>query len=259
MGTAKNLIDGMIFPLNQDMTFSEVFLASFRFFMPAQTVLNSLIGWYNVDADDAKKPGSEAFVKKFRKAIRSRSIKIMIAWIRNHWLDFQEQPKLYADLQDFVEFVSNISFGTNQKLIQAIREQRLTWYTHQYVPIFWGLKSTPAIPTLVNPKVLIYEWEAEDFAVHLSFIDRLMFRQLRPDYYIKLLEKPGYNEGGNDNVALKMMLEYCSWFRAIVTYITVSVAREEILKKKTLLIKRCIKVAKVVWYNPDMQRYGESK
>lgn len=123
IGTCKNLLDGLIFPLDQDMSYGEVFLATYRFFIPAQTLLESLVGWYNCKADDARKPGSEAFLKRCRKGIQARSIRVLVTWIRNHWTDFHEDPKLTDSLNIFINFVSKLSFGTYQKLIQATREQ----------------------------------------------------------------------------------------------------------------------------------------
>ena len=44
-------------------------------------------------------------------------------WIRSFWQDFANSEELYNDLKIFADSISVISFGDNQKLVQAIREQ----------------------------------------------------------------------------------------------------------------------------------------
>ena len=105
------------------MTYAEVFLGAYRFFLPPITVLNWLIEWYNVDVDDDCLPSHETFLRKNRKYIRSRSIKVLLLWVKNYWNDFHMSPELVTELTAFVEHVSQISFGDGQKLTQAIREQ----------------------------------------------------------------------------------------------------------------------------------------
>ncbi|KAI8905114.1 hypothetical protein EDD86DRAFT_71972 [Gorgonomyces haynaldii] len=107
------------------MLYVEVFLATFRYFLPAQNILDCLIGWYNAEADEMKRPGSESFLRKYKKAIQQRSVRVLLTWIKNHWVDFQHDQKLHSDLIVFVDFLEKVSFGTNQKLVQAIREQVL--------------------------------------------------------------------------------------------------------------------------------------
>eukprot|EP00842_Homolaphlyctis_polyrhiza_P000991 jgi/Hompol1/1893/HPOL_005774-RA len=233
-GSRKDLLDGLIFPLYQDMSYAEVFLATYRYFMPASHVLDCLIGWYNADAEEQTHPGSEAFLRKNRKQIQTRAIRVLLAWIRNHWHDFHNDPKLNAEINFFVDYLAKVSFGNNQKLAQAIREQRLTWYTYQYIPMFPVGRSA----TSEHPKPWIADWETDDFAHNLTMIDHLYFRQLKPDMYLQILQHPANVKGGGFNVPLKIIMEAALWFRTIVGYTATVIAKEDNLKKKTNFIKR---------------------
>ncbi|KAH6570257.1 hypothetical protein BASA60_007861 [Batrachochytrium salamandrivorans] len=214
LGTCKDLMDGLIFPLDQDMSFAEVFLASYRFFMPAQELLDSLIGWYNADAEEMRLTGSEAFLRKNRKHIQTRAVRVLLTWI--------------------------LSFGNNQKLTQAIREQRLSWYTYQYIPMFPGARASGQEKT----RPWISEWDIDDLAQNLTMIDHLFFRQMKPDMYLQILHTPAQVQGGGFSVPLKAIMDLCHWFRTVVGYTATVIAKESNIKKKTNYIKRFIKVAK---------------
>jgi transcriptional regulator CtsR len=105
--------------------YSEMFFATYRYFSPAMDILQSLIGWFNCVPSEEKYPGSTAFLKKNKKMIQSRSVRMLICWIRNHSYDFYEDPTLMRLLNQFVDYVSTVSFGAHQKILQALREQVL--------------------------------------------------------------------------------------------------------------------------------------
>ena len=139
-GPLESLIDALIFPLNQgicifishnylmrsnlDDTYAEVFLATYRFFVPASEVLTSLIEWFNIEIDDRNCTyEQEVYFKKNKKLFQTRSIKTLTLWIKNHWHDFHSDDNLLLELLSFINDVSNINFGDGQRLTHAIREQ----------------------------------------------------------------------------------------------------------------------------------------
>jgi hypothetical protein len=122
-GVPLDLLDTLIFPLSQDMMFAKTFLATYRFYIPAQRVLDTLIEWYNVDLYEDCSVSEELFLKRNRKQITSRAVKVLVIWIKNHWQDFADQPDLFEELMEFVYGLAQTNFGDNQKLSQAIREQ----------------------------------------------------------------------------------------------------------------------------------------
>jgi hypothetical protein len=118
-----DLLDSLIFPLQQDMIYSKTFLATYRLYLPAQRVLDTLIEWYNVDLYEDCTLAEELFLKRNRKQIQSRAVKVLVIWINNHWQDFASDAEIFQELMEFVDGLSENSFGDNQKLSQAIREQ----------------------------------------------------------------------------------------------------------------------------------------
>ncbi|KAI9008184.1 ras guanine nucleotide exchange factor domain-containing protein [Gaertneriomyces semiglobifer] len=263
-GKPEHLMDALIFPLNQDMTFAKVFLASYRFFMPAVVVLNTLIEWYNVDLDveafsppgtltggdesqDAETPSGSSecakqdqFFKKHHRQIQSRAIGVLILWVKNHWNDFQCDRKMFGLLMAFMEHVSQISFGDGQKLTQAVREQRLLWFTTRYIPAFTTKRS--AMYDMAKPWALA--WTPEEFAREITLVDHFLFRHIRPDSYLQVLSHPVPKEGAGRNVALRELLEYVVWFRLVGAYFATIILREDSSKRKAKVIKRAIKIAK---------------
>jgi hypothetical protein len=125
-GRPLDFIDSMIFPFNQDFSFSDVFLASFRYYITTTRVLDAFIEWYNVDIDEGASTEEELFLKKSRRSIQYRVIRILTMWIKGYWQDFVADAELYCELMKFVAHASTISFGDAEKLIQAIREQVYT-------------------------------------------------------------------------------------------------------------------------------------
>ncbi|KAJ3087691.1 hypothetical protein HK102_010489 [Quaeritorhiza haematococci] len=221
-GKPLDLLDALIFPLNQDQSYAEVFLATYRFFMPSSKVLDGLIEWYNVDVDEDCTPTEEQFLKRNRKYIQARAAKILLMWIKNHWQDFHDDKPLLAELMGFVE-------------------QRLSWYTTQYIPPFSN-KRTSLIQELNKPWAM--QWEPAEFAIQLTLLDHFHFRQVRPDSYLHVLQSPVPRVGGAQNVALKVILEYVYWFKLVSSYAASLIMREDTPRKKAHAIKKLIKIAK---------------
>ncbi|KNC96229.1 uncharacterized protein SPPG_08382 [Spizellomyces punctatus DAOM BR117] len=277
-GKPDDLMDALIFPLDQDMSYAEVFLATYRFFMTGKPLLDNLIEWYNVDLDQDLLTSSapvastsqettdsvedptatanpafhhhhEQFLKKHRKHIQSRAIRVLLMWIKNHWHDFQEDGMLYLTLMAFLDHVSSVSFGDGQKMTQAIREQRLSWYTTQYIPFFPSKRGVMNDNT--KPWALV--WSPEDFAREVTYVDHFLFRQIRPDAYLHVLARPVAKEGAGRNVALKVLLEYIGWFRLVAAYTATIVLREDSSKRRAKVIKQAIRIAKAC---RELQNYN---
>jgi hypothetical protein len=123
LGVPLDLLDSLIFPLSQDVLYAKTFLATYRFYIPAQRVLDTLIEWYNVDLYEDCELAEELFLKRNRKQIEGRAVKVLVLWIKNHWQDFAENKELFDELMTFVMNTEETNFGANQKLSQAIREQ----------------------------------------------------------------------------------------------------------------------------------------
>ncbi|KAJ3262063.1 hypothetical protein HK103_003919 [Boothiomyces macroporosus] len=238
-GDVRSLLDSLLFPIDQDMSFAEIFLANYRFFVSSMEVFECLIGWYNSDLEPGQKPASDANYRKLKKNVQQRSLRILLVWIRNHWNDFHVNPKLYSALNDFINTLATESFGNNQKLVHAVREQRLSWYTSQYIPMFTMDRSNPDFS-----RPLIFEWEPYFFADNLTMVEHYLFRQVKPDMYLQLLAVPADIAGGGYNLPLKTILDYCAWFRTLVAYVATVVLKEDTTKKKTTALKILLKIAR---------------
>ncbi|KAJ3031348.1 UNVERIFIED_CONTAM: hypothetical protein HDU68_004765, partial [Siphonaria sp. JEL0065] len=240
-GDIESLVDALIFPLNQDNSYTEVFLASYRFFMPASELLTSLIEWYNVELDPSTAtPAQEVYFKQRRRLFRGRAAKVLLTWIKNHWHDFHVDRELLDELNEFVGDLGEVCFGDGQRMTQAIREQRLSWYMTQYIPPF----SAKRAPSLESAKPWGLLWEPEAFAAQLTLIDHHYFRQIRPDTYLSLLQKRVPREKCAGDASLKVLMDYVSWFRLVSSYTASLIYKEDTTKKRTKAIKRFIKVAK---------------
>ncbi|KAJ3362039.1 Ras protein-specific guanine nucleotide-releasing factor [Kappamyces sp. JEL0680] len=205
---------------------------------PPHKIFRNLVEWYNVTADGSLKPGAEPMLRRNKKAIQFRAIRVILLWIRNHWQDFHENPQLMAELTEFVDYLAEESFGDNQKLVHAIREQRLAWFTYQFIPMFPGIREVD------SGERWCPEIDVELFAHDLTMLDHLFFRQMKPDVYFHILSRPGSVYGGGFNLILKTMLDYCGWFRMVACYVPSVIQKEETTKRKTMAIRLLIKIAK---------------
>ncbi|KAJ3006722.1 hypothetical protein HKX48_009500 [Thoreauomyces humboldtii] len=246
-GKKDDLLSALIFPLEQDMSYAEVFLATFRFYMLPDLLMDNLIEWYNVDIDPEAPVSaslSEEEVSPSASAQTdepaSRVVRVLMMWVKNHWHDFQEDGKLFRILQAFIEHISLIGFGNGQKLSQAIPERQLSWYTTQYIPPFPAKRNH----MLDNTEPWALLWESEDFAKDLTYIDHFLFRQIRPNSYLHVLARPVNKHGAGRNVPLKVLLDYVEWFPLVGSYTATTVLLEDTPKKRARAIKHMIKIAK---------------
>jgi hypothetical protein len=205
-GKPVELLESLIFPLDQDISYTQVFLATYRFFISPYELFNTLKHWYEVEKDTII---ADVNQRKLKKGIQDRCIRVFIVWINHHWIDFHTHNVLFEQLTTFTDELARDSFSNNQKLVHAIREQRLSWYTLQYVPMFSGGRVNE------DGKPHLGEWEIEAFAHNLTMIDHLLFRKLKPDVYFQILFSSGTIDHGAHNVPLKILLEYCQWFRMV--------------------------------------------
>ncbi len=234
-----DLVDALIFPLNQEMRNTLVFLAAFRHFMTPNKLLDALIEWYNVENDESCSLDEEQFLKRNKRAIQSRVVRVLTAWVRHHWTDFVNK-KIFKQLMSFVNEVSSNSFGDSQKLTQEIREQRLSWYMTIYIPPF-PIKKTSVSGDLTKSIGLL--WDPAELAVQLTHIDHLHFSLIKPGLVVHLMSGAKKVGGGMD-IGLKLVLEYAAWFRMISSYVASLIVREDSTKKKVHVIKRWIKIAR---------------
>ncbi|KAJ1558656.1 hypothetical protein HK096_008091, partial [Nowakowskiella sp. JEL0078] len=237
-GTPQALLDALIFPLGQNMAYSEIFLATYRFFLTAENLLTSLIEWYNVDADEECTSAQDLFLRKHRKYIQSRATKVLLMWVKNHWQDFVDDRKLMDGLSKFLTQISQTSFGDSQKLTQAVREQRLSWYTYQYISPF------PNNRAQNTARSFALTWDSEDMANQLTLLDQFFFTQIRPHTYLRLMQSPVSYVGGAHNQALKMLLDYTAFFRTIIKFMQLTILREDGPKRRAKALKRVIKIAR---------------
>ncbi|KAJ3210842.1 hypothetical protein HDU82_007273 [Entophlyctis luteolus] len=240
-GDLESLVDALIFPLNQDNSYTEVFLATYRYLMPANELLTSLIEWYNVELDpETATPVQESYFKQRKKQFRGRAAKVLLTWIKNHWHDFHMDKELLDELSEFVGDLAEVSFGDSQRMTQAIREQRLSWYMTQYIPPF-SSKRAP-ITEAVKPWGLL--WEPDAFAAQLTLIDHHYFKQIRPDTYLCLLQRSVDKKKVAGDDAVKVLMDYVGYFRLVSSYTASLIYKEDTMKKRAKAIKRFIKIAK---------------
>ena len=172
-------------------------------------VFQHLSEWYNVSADGSIIPNAQEIVHENRKAIQVRSLRIILLWIRNHWQDFLDNHGLWSQLRNFSKYLSNESFPDFQKIMHAIREERLSWMTTQYIPMFPGMIERD------STAFWCAEVDTDKFAHDLTMLDHIFFRQIKPDLYFQMLAKPGTLLNGAFNIPLKGLFDYCNWFRMV--------------------------------------------
>lgn len=220
------------------MSYAEVFLATYRYFLEPLDLIDSLISWFKVTAVGSQMPNAEAALGRSKKFIETRCIRVLLLWIKNHWQDFHDAPVLHTELEIFIAYLFKESPGNYQKIIHATREQRLSWYTYQYIPMFSDVRAVDA------SKIWGPDMNTDLFAHNLTMLDHLFFRKMRPDQYLQILAVPGTIFGGGFNVPLKTLLEYCGWTRMVVSYVSTVIQKEDTTKKRTMAIRLLLKIAK---------------
>jgi hypothetical protein len=65
-------------------------------------------------------------------------------------------------------------------------------------------------------------WETNEYAKLLTLVDNFFYRQVKPDNYLHLMQIPASKQSGAQNVALKAILEYVTWFRLVISRVCVN-------------------------------------
>lgn len=237
-GSSKALMDALIFPLDQDSYFAQEFLCAYRFFLSGQDLLDTLVGWYNVDAQDADKRDLD-FLRLHRRQIQVKVMSVLLSWVRDHFQDFLANRTLHGQLMLFVKYLSQASYGDHQKITTAVREQWLNWYSYLYIPPIAQIANS-----LSEIRCSIMDVDSEYFAYHLTAIDHLLYRQVKQNAYLSLLVESVPKAGAGYQTGLKMILEHVSWFRSVAYYVSSIINKEESVKRRTLAIKRFLRVAR---------------
>jgi hypothetical protein len=74
------------------------------------------------------------FWRKNRRAIQNNVLNVLLLWIKNHWQDFLTDKDLTKELNVFVQYLSQVSYGDHQKITQCIREQVLFLEKGKLIP-----------------------------------------------------------------------------------------------------------------------------
>jgi hypothetical protein len=219
-GKIKSLLDRLIFPVDQDDyndCYTKTFLNSYRFLITAHELYAFIMFWYTHETvastdNRGKLTNQESLMKKLKSQIEKRCREILLTWINNYWIDFQTRPSLYKRLDEFVQSLGKNSFSNNQNFVHAIREQRLMWYTLQFIPMFSGGKVNQ------EGKALDTDWNEVEFAHNLTIIDYFLFRRITPDVYIQIMSNPATVECGEINLPIKIILESFQWFQMVLFF-----------------------------------------
>ena len=195
--------------------YTEIFLATYRFFYSPTHLLGDLIAWFKLEApsQEVSQEEKELFIE-IKKNVQSRVLKIILTWIKSHWHDFHINKNLIESITTFTNDLIETNFSDSQKITQAMREQRLSWYTTQYIPL--GGQRGRRINGGEGSWAL--NWQPDEFANQLTTIEMFLLSQMRSDSYLHLMRSKVPKAGGGNNVALKVVLESIFWFRMVCFY-----------------------------------------
>ena len=101
------LVDALLWPLNQESTYSDMFFATFKLFMTPREVLTGLLQSFTLVLPENYTSKERAFYQKYRRPIQIRVIKVLLKWMYSYWEDFCESPSLMKDLQQLAEYFAS--------------------------------------------------------------------------------------------------------------------------------------------------------
>lgn len=250
-GALQQLLDSLIFPTAQSDVYSEILLATYRFFTSAAVLLDNLRSWFNVELPANATKAQKDFFLVIKRPIQSRVTRVLLLWIKNHWHNFHISKELLNDLQAFVKSMEETAYSDASKILAAIRESRLQWYSTQYLSLS-GQTIKPNLLRKLAPgakpnEPLVLSLSEEQFATQITLIEQFHLLQLRADTYLHLMTNPASKEGGGANVAVKVLLEYAQWHYMLASYVASVILQQENPKKQAKAIKNFLRVANVCY------------
>jgi len=254
-GTLDAVLDCLIFPTAQETQFTSAFLEVYKFYFTSLDLLKYIISWFNVKLPQNATKDQKFFYDENRKNIQQRCLKLLNIWIRFHWHDFSSSAVMSL-LNKFMNQIGDSINNSNlyaeyTKLDNVLRKQKLILFTKQYTLINENSSPIPKTKFTVpsdskRPWILLMG--SQEFSFQLLLHERLLFKDIEPDFYIYLLEgiKLVDEDYGKFTLykPIRIFLNYLSWFQQLSLYTITVIAEQPSVKKKHFALKKFIKVAK---------------
>jgi len=254
-GNLDAVMDCLIFPTAQETQFTRAFLEVYKFYFTSLDLLKFIISWFNVKLPKNATKDQEFFYDENRKNIQQRCLKLLNMWIRFHWHDFSSSAVMSL-LNKFMnqvgDSINNSSlYAEYTKLDNVLRKQKLTLFTKQYTLANENSSSTSKAKFTVpndSKKPWVLLMGSQEFGSQLLLHERILFKDIEPDYYIYLLEGVKLVDEDYGKFTLykpiRIFLNYLSWFHQLSLYTITVIAEQPSVKKKHFALKKFIKVAK---------------
>uniref|UniRef100_A0A669B2H1 Son of sevenless homolog 1 (Drosophila) n=1 Tax=Oreochromis niloticus TaxID=8128 RepID=A0A669B2H1_ORENI len=131
-GTVLKLIERLTFHMYADPNFVRTFLTTYRSFCKPRELLDLLIERFEIPepkpADANQTEGGEqppsAELKRFRKEfvqpVQLRVLNVCRHWVEHHFYDFERDPLLLSEMEDFIEITSCVAGKAMKKWVESI-------------------------------------------------------------------------------------------------------------------------------------------
>ncbi|TRZ02184.1 hypothetical protein DNTS_016301 [Danionella cerebrum] len=186
-GTLERLVETLLTAFgDNDLTYSSIFLSTYRAFATTQSVLELLLDRYG-SFEDIEEEHKQSRSGESRNAVRSALASILRAWLDQCPEDFQEPPS-YPSLQRVLGFLQKAMPGSEpmrraQSLLEQLRLQASlesdTEGGFQYInPFCLGEDEEVEVDLQED----FFSFEVDLVAEQLTYMDALLFKKVVPHH-----------------------------------------------------------------------------
>ncbi|KAH3743003.1 Ras guanine nucleotide exchange factor Q [Pelomyxa schiedti] len=234
-GTIQKLVE-LLFSPNADGSYSVIFMLIFRSFTDSLTVLRILFKAYEDNLSSVEELADAMSEKVMnKKKTRLRIVNIVKRWVENFWHDFEDDSVVEATK----EFLARNE--ANDKLVAALKtnfEKKLIapFNTHLPRPYIFSQPPPPSIvPSSARPG--FEDMDPVEIARQLSLMEFDIFRTIQAKEMFSLSWSKKDKELKSPN-----LLAMIHKFNTISNWVSLSICRETVLKKRLSIVKRFTRV-----------------
>eukprot|EP01124_Arcella_intermedia_P003214 TRINITY_DN11751_c0_g1_i1.p1 TRINITY_DN11751_c0_g1~~TRINITY_DN11751_c0_g1_i1.p1 ORF type:complete len:882 (-),score=268.25 TRINITY_DN11751_c0_g1_i1:68-2713(-) len=261
-GTLEKVIGRLTHWSSPDTRSMEPFIAVCRTFCSVEKILDLIILRYTClpEPKDKSEETMEFYIETIKNPLCLRIVTILKYWLSTHWYDFQENEALIEKVKNFAESLSSQSTGTQQgsgqSLLKIIQKQTSLWKElasetekneeEKIVEARQPPTRPPPLPpgakaiipktkleSIVNQKLSIVNFEAEDIAKQLTRMLSKLYLKMKPEELLPRMKN-------RDNL-VEIIRNYVYTERWIEKELDMAVQKNQV----SIIVPHIVNIAKV--------------
>ncbi|XP_006454234.1 hypothetical protein AGABI2DRAFT_214033 [Agaricus bisporus var. bisporus H97] len=233
-GSIRALVERLMATNMENKQYQDIFLMSFRSFMTADALFETLMEYYNLPTpEDLNVSELEDWLERGKRRTQRRVLEIFSDWLLSHHL--LEEPHIARRL---TEFLQSVTSGPNSKVSKLVQEQIKDLTFAVVSPITVSPSSSTSRRRRVSrpQRGDLLKIEPSDIAEQLTMTLYESYKKIQPYECIVYVAS---SKGGNAT----NLREFCAYHDKLIGWVQKTVLTADFMRKRAEIIDYWIKVA----------------